>query len=214
MNTLEYRCPIWSNSNEQQTLDAKSSYNKDKRWYEVDSPRAGGKYRILCEAEKKLNPSLGDSGNTDDITHQISYGFRAKLTTWLIEQRKQGDKSPLITDEVLEQIHSKKDIPIQERINNVLKYIYEKNQEHKNKYSHFDEIPINVDELKAYAECANNDDLQIILDYLKQNQLINIDDNQRIEQFLEITLNVKGLERLESLETNKDSRQAFCCHVV
>ena len=208
MNTLEYRCPIWSNSNEQQTFDAKCSYNKNKGWYEVDSPRAGGKYRILCETDKKLNPLLGDSGNIDVIMRQISNGFRAKLTTWLIEKRKQVDESPLIDDEVLEQIDNKKYLPIQERINNVLKYIYEKNQEHKDKYPHFSEFPINVDQLKAYSECANNNDWRIIFNYLKQNQLVNINGNQLTEQ-LEITLNIKGLERLESLETNKDSRQAF-----
>ena len=214
MNTLELRCPIWSNSNEQQISDAKCSYNKDKKWYEVDSLRTGGRYRISHGTAKKLNdpvlPIQQDSNKIiGDIMHQMSDGFRAKLTTWLIEQRKQGSESPLITDEVLKKIDRRRDLSIQERINNVLKYIYKKNQEHENRYSHFNEFPINIGELKAYSECANNNKWQIILKYLKQNQLVNIDDNQRMEQFLEITLNVKGLERLESLETNKDSRQAF-----
>ena len=201
MNTLELRCPIWSHSNEQQISDPKCSYNKDKGWYEVDSPRAGGKYRISHETDKKLNdPVLQGSDDISDIIHQISDGFRAKLTTWLIEKRKQGYENPLITNEVLEQIHNKSYLPIQERLNNTLRYIYKKNQEHKNKYSHFNEFPINIAELKAYSECANNNEWNVI--YKALEQYVDTDNNQFI-------LNVKGLERLESLETNKDSRQAF-----
>ena len=219
-----YECPIWGKYHEQKNSLPKKGYNKKESWYEVNSPRAGGTYRITNEAVKKLKGvskeamvknlvkeslddiNFDDVQYTDDALYATNTGFKARLTTWLIQQRKAGNEHPLITIEVLEQVRQKNQLPIQERINNVLGYIHKRNQDHRDKWSH-SEDPISVNELKAYSECADDKDWHIILDDLKQNQLVKIYGEEG--QGLKITLTVKGLERLESLATNKDSKQAF-----
>ena len=228
-NRGRYDCPIWGESKEKDIplSNTKRWYNRETKQHEVDSSRAGGTYRITNEAVKKLHADLsnikncgdnktlieicGDNKKLDDALYANNTGFKARLTTWLIQQRKVGNEHPLITVDVLEQVRQKNRLPIQERINNVLEYIYKKNQEHKDKFSHRPEYPISVNELKAYSECTDDDEWHIIFDYLEQNQLVKIHrEHIDIEKKgLKIILDVKGLERLESLATNKDSRQVF-----
>ena len=160
--------------------------------YEVNSQKTGGKYCISHQTYKKLKENSEFSKNL----------FRAKLTTWLIDQRRQGKESPKITVEVLEQVQQKKRLSIQERIDNLLKYIREESEKNEK-----NEFPQYI--LKAYSECVNDDEWYTMFDELRK--YAEIDGTQRMgEHPLTIILNAEGSERLESLEiTNKDSRQAF-----
>ena len=223
---IYYSCPIWGTSKEKEIplSKTKGGYNKETKQHEVDSSRAGGTYRITNDAVKKLNVDLsnikdygdnenlieicGDNKKLDDALYANNTGFKARLTTWLIQQRRNGNEHPLITVEILEQVRQKSQLLIQERINNVLAYIYKKNQEHKDKFSHLPEYPISVNELQAYSECADDDEWHGTI-YDKLKQYVNIEGEYIGSQTLKITLNAEGLERLEALETNKNSRQVF-----
>ena len=189
-NEIYYSCPIWGASSDFDS-QFKCEYNKDEGCYKVFSPRAGGTYRIKYETAKKLINTIEKKSSFNDI-------FRAKLTTWLIKQRKQGEKIPLITDEVLEKVKERGRLPIKDRVDNVLKYIQEEDNTK--------EFPRHI--LKAYSECADDDEWHGTI-YDKLKQYVNIEGEYIGSQTLKITLNAEGLERLEALETNKDSRQVF-----
>ena len=185
------KCPIWNYSNADRVTEhgPTVSITQNKEEYEINSQKTGGKYHISYQTYKRLKENPEFSKNL----------FRAKLTTWLIEQKKQGEESPQITDNVLEKVQQRNHLPINERINNLLKYIQEENEKNEE-----NEFPQSV--LKAYAECANDNEWYVMLDELRQYADM---DQYAGEHPLTITLNAKGLKRLESLETNKDSRQAF-----
>lgn len=77
-------CPIWH------TL-AQVSGVQNYHQIEVNSPRAGGLYRITRSAEINLRRDLHS-------------GLNAKLTTWLVEQRFGGVRTPLITSDIIDKV--------------------------------------------------------------------------------------------------------------
>ena len=81
----------------------------------IDSPRAGGKYAIegwtLAPKSIKL-----DAPTLDDAT-------KAHLTSWLIDQRRLGAESPLITPKTIEDAQQRRDLPVYERADRFLRYL-------------------------------------------------------------------------------------------
>ena len=75
----------------------------------LNSPRAGGKYFIagLRESEVKV---------LDNQT-------KARLTSWLIEQRRFGEEWPEITPEAIADAKQRRDLPIYERADRLLSYL-------------------------------------------------------------------------------------------
>src|SRR4051794_15391004 len=98
--TAAQKCPIWLTS-------AKVSPGPDSLI--VDSPRAGGLYRITGTAVSSLS--------------NLSPDMKAKLTWWLVEQRRQGEKSPEITSYTLKRISAEPSPTILERRDRILDYI-------------------------------------------------------------------------------------------
>jgi hypothetical protein len=95
-------CPIWG-------TNAKESEPDNGNWSVIDSPRAGGEYRIGARAEDALK------------------GFDAQkkrlLTDWLIEQRRLGITCPKIAFDVLKQVEQRRSPSVQERADNLLRYL-------------------------------------------------------------------------------------------
>ena len=79
--------------------------------YQVDnSPRAGGAYIIP--------QPLVDS----DVNY-MTVAQKARLTTWLISQRFQGNPQPTITEPVIKAVKDKPSLPVHERAERLLRYI-------------------------------------------------------------------------------------------
>ena len=100
------KCPIWRSE-----FRAKGNYIPQTRTFRVDdSPRAGGGFEI----DEVLISSRVDS---------LSDKEKAKLTTWLVDQRMQGNQQPRITEEIMDYACDKTPLPINERVMRLLKFL-------------------------------------------------------------------------------------------
>ena len=76
----------------------------------VDSCRAGGKYTISRVIEE------------DDVQH-LSPQEKARLTTWLIDQRLRGAESPEVTRDVVDFTRRRPSLPADQRADRLLRYL-------------------------------------------------------------------------------------------
>ena len=81
-------CPIWIGFNA--TIDLP---NMGATWI-VESPRAGGKYEIDNDLARALLAK--------DLVKEFDFRARARLTTWLVDQRRLGSQCPKITQKIVE----------------------------------------------------------------------------------------------------------------
>jgi hypothetical protein len=102
-NQITY-CLIWGEGY-RATGDSKSI---NSRSY-VRSDRTGGAYQITWEAL--------------DFVNEKDDSWKALLTTWLINQRGQGDEGPMITTRTVEHIDEQRPLPVPERAERLLKYV-------------------------------------------------------------------------------------------
>ena len=96
-------CPIWGTP-----ATEHSTNGRDGR--ESDSPRAGGRYFISRTAEAILK------GCHDDA-------LKARLTTWLIDQRRLGVDCPEIDSSTIKDAEARRPLPIGERADQFLRYL-------------------------------------------------------------------------------------------
>ena len=99
------KCPIWGTPANLKNADGLSIV--------MNSPRAGGEYRIsesLAAAGPEIQLPDGNAG-------------KARLTCWLVEQRAIGELVPLITCKVLEIVRVRKELTVLERTNRILQYL-------------------------------------------------------------------------------------------
>ncbi len=106
MTIQEAQCPIWSGNNL-----AEVGFDARTRMYRVKhSPRAGGAYEISDLT------ALADAPNMPDAE-------KARLTTWLFDQRRQGNEMPMVTREVISYVKSNRPLPVHERADRLLRFI-------------------------------------------------------------------------------------------
>lgn len=105
-------CPIWgtpasvSLSHDANDIRRSKGEANVPVYQDVDSPRAGGRFRIHKDASILL--------------HEAS--LKARLTSWLIEQRQLGEQCPEITTKTIENVERRRDLPIRERADRLLRY--------------------------------------------------------------------------------------------
>ena len=116
-------CLIWGNGYEAR-VGGRTRGSSDMIYEVHHSPRAGGNYSITLDAQYKL-----PEGWLDDSE-------KARLTTWLIDQRNMGVRYPLVTDGILEEIRSQPPLPVHERANRLLRFIAEQTKTIGTTYEH------------------------------------------------------------------------------
>jgi len=87
------KCPIWGTTAEVTT-------GVDR--LNVNSPRTGGRYRI--------------SGSAFDILKHRPPSLRAKLTTWIVDQRRFGDPEPMITDNIINDVQNRRRLAVSQQM--------------------------------------------------------------------------------------------------
>ena len=141
----------------------------------------------------------------------MSKDERARLTTWLVDQRMQGVKLPEITAEVAEYAKAKPPLQIHERANRLLRFIAEQTRAVGKIYA------TRGPHLSAYAwsESTDEEEIHYFIDYLlKANLLVaqpGVATIQRGHYLIPVIVivTVEGHSLIEQEETNKDSSQAF-----
>ena len=174
----------------------------------IDSQRAGGKYVIegwtLAPESIKL-----DAPTLDDAT-------KAHLTSWLINQRRLGEESPLITPKTIEDAQQRRDLPVYERADRFLRYLSSRepfvggefgiNESHLPSAQAWLESKMTVTAVPK--RCT--DERDFFLDYLKTKGWLNVHKNAVGSRYTHYNLTVEGHAHLEGLERGAtDSSQAF-----
>ena len=181
------RCAIWG------TYASYSEQQGDGKY--IDSPRAGGNYRITRRAETILQRSRAYDAQV-----------KARLTTWLVEQRLQGIECPLVNEHRLEDSLNLQSITVEERANRFLQFALNQAPDIGDYVSLSDP---NVTCLAiAWSEST---DMKSVL-YLA-NQLTKegfLAEGRLPNGGRKYVLTTKGHARLTDLETKQEgSRQAF-----
>lgn len=100
-------CPIWGTP--------ATEYSTHGRYgREADSPRAGGRYFI--------------SGSAETILKSRDAALKARLTTWLIDQRRLGVECPEIDANSIKDAEARRALPIRERADRFLRYLADREQ--------------------------------------------------------------------------------------
>lgn len=98
-------CPIWGTPS---TETAPSG--TDGRW--IESARAGGRYFI--------------SGTAEAVVTARDASLKARLTTWLIDQRRLGVECPEVNSDTIKNCERSRPLPIRERADRFLRYLAER----------------------------------------------------------------------------------------
>lgn len=141
-------CAIWN------TPISSPIYDENYKQY-VDSPRAGGKYRLDVVGRAAMKIS-----KLDDRA-------KARLTTWLIEQRELGDACPEVTSGKIESIVQRSALSVHARSDRLLKYIQKKTPNIGKEFVYWKGINFPTMEMLADTENTNEEEvLRYLLNYL------------------------------------------------
>ena len=158
------------------------------------SPRAGGGYTIKRDAERRLRYT-GNSAEEQRL--------RARLTTWLVEMREQGEEWPLITIDVIEQVRATRDLHPYERADRLLRY--------------FAQIPYSLGtqwvldqtdlcDAMAQCQCIDQREVHYLVDFLVSQGWFT---SARLMNQVGGTVTVQGHARIADAIEAVDSSQAF-----
>ena len=174
-----------------------------------NSSRCGGRYCILREAK-------------DSIVN-LSDREKARLTSWLIEQRQLGNQCPRITIEVVKHIKRKSDVPESDRADAILKYIQSKTHElgktiicsyspwiedivYKSNVEEFNRIFLEEEHeiyynLLAYSESIKLCELKFLSKYLSKRNWIEYEHKEMNR--ISFQLSIEGYIRIAEIQETK-----------
>ena len=183
------KCPIWD------TPAFEHPSHGDGHF--IDSPRAGGKYLVAGTAAAMLE-------SCDDLV-------KARLTSWLIEQRQLSIEWPEIYSTTISEAQQRQALRAPECADGILRYLKEKSKILGTivRYSVFMDLydksfmtPTEQEKeylcLLAHSECINMDALNVLMDYLEDKGLIkNISRDDKVKG---CNLTVEGYARVDELK--------------
>ena len=193
-------CPIWGTK-----ISREHTVSHGGRL--VHSPRTGGRYVISRRAEISLKEYGG--------------GFKARLTSWLVEQRRLGNECPEITPEVIERVKGSSALRVHERADRLLQYIERETprinatvdfRDYLGMYPNSDmklELPdLNFMEMLAVSESIDWGEMDYLLDHLQSKKFLERNGVNNREQACRLTPD--GYSRLADLEkVNTASSKVF-----
>lgn len=194
MTTRVQQCPLWDVSDGLEAI-----YIHQNRLFRVDnSPRAGGGYII---PETLVN---------SDIIH-LSRTQKARLTTWLVGQRLQGDKQPTVTKQIVDSVKDRPALSVHERAYRLLQFVARNIGHLGESFSMY--LEGGVEERKtlalayAWSESTEWSEITFCFEFLRETGLAR----GRIgpDSIYECDVTVAGYRQISELGANVDSTQAF-----
>ena len=171
----------------------------------IESARTGGAYWVTRTAETVLQ-------ECDDRQ-------KARLTTWLVRQRRLGTLYPEITSKTVDDAKNGRNQSISDRADNILRYLETKSEivgtqiDYSIHISFYEEVQLDDHEityleLLSHSECVGRNDLFFLISSLKERGLIEFDGS--VNDVGACMLTVEGYAKLAELEnTYKVSSRAF-----
>ena len=118
----------------------------------LTSERVDGSYAITEDAEK--------------VSSGINDGTRARLTTWLVDQRLQGSLWPLVTTDVIRHVSVRRPLLVDERAERLLRYLGTQSD------TLGERLILRRTPIMAWTESTNLNELFHLENYLSENGLI------------------------------------------
>lgn len=188
MSSAISTCEIWGRG-----YPAEGYYIPQTRMCHVtSSPRAGGAYRI---PEPVVNGSIS----------QFSPEEKARLTTWLIGQRAQGEAEPTVWFGVAEGIKNVRSLPIHERADRLLKFLADQTLKIGEDVWVSGEV---YNSALAYSESTNSAEVTYIAKHLETKGWIQIDAHFIDGTFI-ATVAVEGYGRISEQTVNANDAKVF-----
>ncbi len=186
--SIEINCPIWG-ENHKATLHSpwvKSEFTILEEDL-IDSPRAGGLYRLTPEAFAMIHHG------------RLTDKQKAKLTTWLYDERKRGTKSPVVTSGILDSIaysNSTPSLSRSERDYRLLRFLVNKTENIGDQINvgKYGEMALVVSESVGWLEVF------FLLKHLNDQGFIEYEDTRNPSKCIAVVA-VKGHDRIEETET-------------
>lgn len=199
--TMQINCPIWGEGHNAEIYKyairaGDNSIVIDEELL-ITSPRTGGEYRLI------------DQPLLDYGLNSLSNESKAKITTWLIDQRAQGDLVPTITHENLEYAIQRPALQVHERAERLLRHIAVLS----NSIGAGVDIRQDTPSPYAWSESTEWEEVVFLLNYLRDSGwLDHTGTNNKI--FKETSLaqgvvTVAGFNQIAELVSAVDSTQAF-----
>jgi hypothetical protein len=156
---------------------------------ELNSPRSGGRYIITGSAE----PAVSALAPED----------KARLTSWLVEQRRQGEPCPTIHTNTLKAARERRPKRASEKFEAFFDYFNRLVPRVGGQIAlSGDAVHQNLPMLMAWLECLNDGEAFAVLDLLREQGFVTGDRSVR--------LTAKGYERLDQLKHSlAGTAQAF-----
>lgn len=185
--TDQQRCAIW---NTIASFDGPG--NRDGAYF--NSLRAGGRYFI----SRRAQVSLEDTARYNDR-------FKARLTTWLVDQRRYGVTCPEIFPDTLEKAEQFRSLTIYTRADRLLRFIGDQTENIGDYCKFLSPLPTMA---IAWSESIGTSEVDYLIDYLREKGWIAEKPVNPVLMSYLITVN--GHARLAELnKTFTDSSQAF-----
>ena len=178
-------CAIWTST---EASDKSERKIDDGIW--LDSLRAGGKYSITENA----------------ISALASYDARckARLTSWLVKQRRLGVERPKVTTTKIKDTERGRDMTVHKRADRLLQYIGDQTPEIGSVVAC--SAPYITCPAIAWSESTSMSEVNFLLDYLEKQDWLEGSELSSDRY----TLTVEGYARLAELErADTQSSQAF-----
>ena len=195
-------CPIWGDSHRAEVVHV----DQTRMLLVGDSPRTGGKYAV---SEALVNA---------EIKHMTDHE-KARLTTWLVDQRTQGVDQPEITETVVKHVKLKGPLPVHERTDRLLRYLVQKSgivgqeveigcEGERNSYGEWVEHRSpSAWEAMAWSESTQREEVRFLINYLQeQNYITAASLSVRCWQ---LTVTIEGYARISDVSISQDSSQVF-----
>ena len=192
------KCVIWQ-------TPARRIYTRNDFFFGFDSPRTGGQYVIRSDQRHSIRELLDDRG-------------KARLTTWLANQRQQVGECPEISRGDIESAQIGQDMHITQRIDRVLQFLGTSRGQKPIGPVTLDPNPEGAaltDKIRAYFELLAHSesakwqgDLKFLLELLEDGGLVHKLHLDR--HHYSYTLTWRGFERVDELrKVTPSSSEAF-----
>ncbi len=130
---------------------------------------------------------------------------KARLTTWLSDQRRFGEEWPRVTKQIVEAARRGRSLTVLERADRLLGYLGSVSEFAGEKIAL--ENPGGFTEMLILSESVQVEEVEFLLDYLTDQHFVEQDGD---DNGAEVKVTVDGYGRLFELEQNAvDSKQAF-----
>lgn len=171
------RCAIWNT-----VATDESEPGRDGAT--LDSPRAGGRYFI--------------SGSAAAAAKSRDERLKARLTTWLVDQRRLGNRCPEVTTGAIDDAARYRDLTVQQRVDRLLRFVSEQAPGIGAAFSLTNQKVTCA--AMAWSESTHMKEMQFLLDYIRKRGWLEEDAVVRNHYILTIDGHAR-LAELESRDT-------------